>query len=252
MKYILTAIWSIVCIGVLGYSHLHWNQQVAVKAVTPVLPQEPSQTDYTSYLETAANWPESSKEQLTLTLEAETPFKILFVGSSTMEWEKNVTQSLTESFGSDKIQTAIHTYDLTTDKILAENKVLELASEKAQLIVIEPFLLNDNGILKMDATLANLSKMMEDIKAENPDTTFILQPSHPIYRPKLYSSQVEALKEYAAANNLTYLDHWTAWPVTDNPEIKDYLTNDQSGPNEKGNQVWAQFLVNYFVSKKAN
>lgn len=82
-----------------------------------------------------------------------------------------------------------------------------------------------------------------------PDSTFILQPSYPIYLPKYYATQVQALKDYAVANNLTYLDHWTAWPATDNSEIKNYLIEGQNGPNEQGTQVWTQFLVEYFVKK---
>src|SRR4051794_2550604 len=92
MKYFFTAIWGIVCIGVLTYGHFHWNQQTAVKAIDSVITQESSEPDYSSYLELAANWPEAAKEQFKLALEEETPYKILFVGSSAMEWEKNVTQ----------------------------------------------------------------------------------------------------------------------------------------------------------------
>lgn len=250
MKYLFTAIWGIVCIGVLAYGHFHWNQQTAVKAVNPVITQESSAPDHSIYLELAANWPDAAKQQFKTALEGEKPYKILFVGSTAMEWEKSVTQSLTENFGSERIITATHTYDLTTKDIITENKQVELAAEQAQLIVIEPFLFNDNGKLKIDGTLANLTKIMEDINAANPETTFILQPSYPIYNPKYYSTQVEVLKEYATANNLTYLDHWTAWPATDNPEIKNYLNDDQSAPNEQGYQVWAQFLTEYFVNKK--
>jgi hypothetical protein len=121
----------------------------------------------------------------------------LFVGSEAMKWEKNVTLHLTQSFGNDTITTALHTYDLTTEDFIAENKQLELASEQAHLIVLELFLLNDNSKVKIDVTLANLTRMIEDIKTQNPDTTFILQPSYPIYLPKYYATQAEALKNYA-------------------------------------------------------
>ncbi|MEH7494531.1 SGNH/GDSL hydrolase family protein [Neobacillus niacini] len=252
MKYLFTVIWGMVCIGVLVYGHFHWNQQTSVRAVEPIMTQEYHETDNSTYLELAANWPEAAKAQYKIALEEQTPFKILFVGSHAMEWEKVVSQSISESFGSDKIITAHHTYDGTTKDFIAENKQAELAAEKAQLVVIEPLLLNDNGKLKIDGTLENVTKMIGDIKAGNPDTTFILQSSYPIYLPKYYADQVEGLKEYAAANNITYLDHWTAWPATDNPEIKNYLNEDQSSPNEKGYQAWAQFLVDYFVNKKAN
>jgi hypothetical protein len=254
MKYFFTAVWALICVGFLAYSHINWNKQTAAKTVgsEPALSvaQEANDINMDSkYIELAANWPEAAKAQFKQALAEQKPFKILFVGSTAMEWEKNVTQNISESFGSDKVITAIHTYDLTTEEIIRENKQLELAAEQAQLIVIEPFLLNDNGHLKIDVTLANITKMMEDIKAGNPDTTFILQPSYPIYLPKYYSVQTEALKEYAAVNNLTYLDHWTAWPATDHPDIQNYLNEDQSAPNELGYQAWAQYLSAYFIKK---
>ncbi|MEH7249342.1 SGNH/GDSL hydrolase family protein [Neobacillus niacini] len=256
MKYIFTAIWGIICVSVLVYGHYHWNQQTtAVKAVQPVITVEPYEQEVDTYMELAANWPETAKEQLKQSLESEQPFKVLFVGSSSSEWEKAVTEGLTAHFGSEVIQTAQHTYDQTTKEIVAENKQLELAAEKAQLVVIEPFLLNDNGPVKIDATLANLTKIMAGITAENPDTTFILQPSYPIYLPKYYADQVAAVKQFAQENNITYLDHWKAWPATDNPDIKKYLIEGQKGqegPNEQGYQVWGQFLLDYFINKKAN
>jgi hypothetical protein len=255
MKYFFTGLWGLVCLSVLVYGHIHWNKETAAKAVasTPVVKQQDSlesnEVNFDQYLALAANWPETSKQSFKQALESEQPFKILFVGTTANQWEAEVTQRLTESYGSEHITTAIHTYDQTSKDIVAENKQLEIAAEKAQLVVIEPFLLNDNGEVTIDVTLANLTKIIEDIKAENPDTTFILQPSHPIYLPKLYSTQVQALKDYAVANHITYLDHWTAWPATDNIEMKNYLNEGQNSANDQGNQIWAQFLVEYFVNK---
>jgi hypothetical protein len=254
MKYLLTALWTMFCIGILAYSHITWNKQTAVQAVVsdsePTVKQDSNgQNADDHYMELAANWPEAAKEQLKLSLEKGNPYSILFVGSTALQWGNQVTQSLLESFGSERITTELYTYDLTSNDFVAENKQLELAAKKAQLIVIEPFLLNDNGEVPIDATLANATKIMENIKAKNPDTTFILQPSYPIYLPKLYSTQVQALKDYAVANNISYLDHWTAWPATDNSEIKNFLNEGQNSPNDQGNQVWAQYLVEYFVNK---
>lgn len=251
MKYFFTAIWAIVCMMVLFFGHSYWNERTAVQADQPpaiVVPQA-DEVKLDEYLELAKNWPQAARQQFKQALQDKQPYKILFVGSTALQWEKDVSRSLTESYGSERIITAQHTYDLTSNDMVAENKQLEIAAEKAQLIVIEPFLLNDNSIVSIDVTLANLTKMIDDVKLTTPDTTFILQPSYPIYLPKYYSVQVEALKEYAIENNLTYLDHWSAWPATDNPEINDYLTDDQSGPNQKGYQVWSQFISDYLISK---
>jgi hypothetical protein len=254
MKYFLTALWAFLCIGILAYSHITWNKQTSVQAGTtePSSKEVQKPADVNSnnkYLELAANWPEPAKKQLKRSLKEGNPFKILFVGSTPLQWGEEVTKGLTESFGNERVATAFHTYDLTTKDFVAENKQLELAAEKAQLVVIEPFLLNDNANITIDVTLANLTKIMAYIKVENPETTFILQPSYPIYLPKYYSVQVAELKKYASANQLTYLDHWSAWPATDNKEIEEYLNEKQDGPNEKGNHAWANYLVEYFVNK---
>jgi hypothetical protein len=127
---------------------------------------------------------------------------------------------------------------------------LEIAAENAQLVLFEPLLLNDNdAFVSIGKTLANITQIIEDVKKTNPDTTFILQPSYPLYNAKLYPLQVAALRDYAKKNNLTYLDHWQAWPDTSDLKLKDYLQDGNSGANEKGNKVWGQFIVDYLVNK---
>lgn len=97
MKYLLTALWTIICIGVLAYSHITWNKQTSVQAVvsepTPTVEQDSNELNVDDkYLELAANWPESAKEQLKLSLKDSTPFNILFVGSSALQWGKRLLQ----------------------------------------------------------------------------------------------------------------------------------------------------------------
>lgn len=59
--------------------------------------------------------------------------------------------------------------------------------------------------------------------------------------------QTAKLKQYATQNQIAYLDHWTAWPDTNNVQLKNDLLADQSAPNEKGNQIWSQYLIHYFI-----
>ncbi|MEH7180561.1 SGNH/GDSL hydrolase family protein [Neobacillus vireti] len=265
MKYLLTALWAFICIGILAYSHIHWNQQTTARAddiptttldqesvsaenESNVLEEQSNDVNIDKYIMLAANWPETAKQSLKQAIENKKPFKILFVGSAVNQWEKQVTQSLSDSFSSEHVITSTFSYDLTSKEIVDQGKQLEVAAEKAQLIVIEPFLLNDNGKVSIGNTLNNLTKMIETVKAKNPETTIILQPSYPLYKAKHYPKQVTALKAYAFENQLTFLDHWTQWPASNDPELNNYL-NGKSGPNELGYQVWAQFLVEYFVNK---
>jgi hypothetical protein len=96
-------------------------------------------------------------------------------------------------------------------EFVENNKKQEVSTKKADLILFEPFLLNDNdGMVKIQDSLTHLSKIMKDVEKVNPDTTFLLQPSYPLYGATLYPKQVAELKKYAKENNITYLDHWKA------------------------------------------
>jgi uncharacterized beta-barrel protein YwiB (DUF1934 family) len=84
----------------------------------------------------AANWPKSAKRSSKQALETEQPFNILFVDSSEIQWEKQVTQNLTKSFGSEHIITSSITYDLSSKDIDDQGKQMEITAEEAQLVVL--------------------------------------------------------------------------------------------------------------------
>lgn len=138
---------------------------------------------------------------------------------------------------------------MTSQEFIDENKQEELAQEKADLILFEPFVLNDKGHVVIETALEYLDSIIDDVKEDNPNTTFILQPPQPVYDPGFYSVLVGALEKFAEDNEITYLNHWSAWPETSSPEIQDYLVTGPSGPNEKGHDLWAGFLADYFISE---
>jgi hypothetical protein len=260
MKVFFTTVWAIICLVILFYGHSYWSERTAVKAeiekkATSPTVQETKQTNepnYDEFLAKAQNWPESAKQQLQKSLVQKQPFKILFVGSTVLGNKdqgmlKDVIQQLNDSFGRDHLTITVHTYDVTSSDFLAKNDQLEIEAEKAQLIVFEPFLLNDNNKGNVKDSLNNLTKIISDVAGADPDTTFILQPSYPLYAAKYYPIQVAKLKQYAAQNQLTYLDHWTSWPASTDKTLNDYLLPGGTGPNDKGNQVWSQYLINYFI-----
>ncbi|MCQ6279994.1 hypothetical protein [Bacillus sp. EB600] len=262
MKYFFTTVWAIICVVVLFYGHSYWSQRTAVKAETDqqinysVTPEtaKTNEPNVDEILAKAQNWPEPARQQFQQSVQQNKPFKILFVGSTALGTKdqgmlKDVVQQLTESYGKDHIEISVHTYDVTSKEFLGNNDQQEIAAEKAQLIVFEPFLLNDNGKVAIGDSLNNLTKVIEEEKAATPETTFVLQPSYPLFGAKFYPGQVAKLKQYADQNKLAYLDHWTAWPDSANAKLKDYLLPDQSGPSEKGIQVWSQYLINYLIHK---
>jgi hypothetical protein len=267
MAKILTAILSITFIVVLFLGQSHWKVQTGAAVNTKPTsspnqtstPKDDKQSDAEDRIEEqllsfTSNWPTTSIDRFRQTLKENKPFKILFVGSPSIGSESDGTfplikENLIETFGEKNIEVTIKTFNLTSTQFIQGNNQEEIAAEQADLIVMEPFILQNNGIVLIEDTKQDTTKIIADIKETNPKTAFILQPSYPLYQATIYPRQVDALKTYAEENEISYLDHWTSWPDAKTESFKEYLSPDQSGPSEKGNQVWSEYIVNYLISK---
>ncbi|CAH2716761.1 hypothetical protein BACCIP111895_03949 [Neobacillus rhizosphaerae] len=270
MKKLLTLLLGVAFIIVLYLGQSHWNQQLGASAKnkphttssqtsTATLDKqnddergnEKQLLDYTSH------WPAASVDRFKQTLKEKKPFTILFVGSPAIGSESDgtfplVKEKLIETFGEKNIQVALKTYNSTSTQFIKGNKQEEIAAEHADLIVLEPFILLNNGLVLINDTLQHTTKIIDDIKASNPKTAFILQPSYPLYQAKIYPKQVLEFKNYAKKNQISYLDHWTAWPDSNKDSLKDYLLPDQSAPNEKGAQLWSEYILQFLISKSTS
>jgi hypothetical protein len=140
-------------------------------------------------------------------------------------------------------------HDLTSQEYINEVKHGELAREEADLVLLELFILKNNGKVGNDLAAEHYSEIVAAIKEANQEAFVILQPAKPLSLAKYYPLQVETLQEYAEANNLAYIDHWQAWPDTEN-ERKELLDiGDPSYPNQRGHELWAEYLIDYFISE---
>ena len=264
MKNFFTFLLGVACVAVLFFGHSYWNERIKAapestsnvsdnkhKASTTTAENAAQDEDVLAY---TANWPTSSVDRFKQTLSEKKPFKILFVGSpaigsDTAGTYPTVKEKLLETFGENNIQVGLKTFKSTSTQLVKLNKQNEIAAEEADLIILEPFILQNNGLVLIDQTLSDISKIMGDIKAKKPETTFILQPSYPLYKGKIYPNQVAELKKFADKNQITYLDHWSAWPDANTEEIKEYLQPDQKAPSDKGNQVWSDFILEFLISR---
>jgi hypothetical protein len=64
--------------------------------------------------------------------------------------------------------------------------------------------------------------------------------------------EVEQLKTLAENEGYTFIDHWKNWPDYQSEEIKDYILYDSGSiaPNEKGHEVWAEYIIDIFIAAK--
>lgn len=266
MKNFLAVLLGIACLLVMLIGHFNWNEKIQSANATDETTHiqvstngtqdtENNTTTNNKVIALASNWPTQAINRLQQTQSDKTSFNILFVGSPTIGSEsdgtfKIVKDKMIETFGEKNIDLTLKTFDLSSSQFIKNNYHEEIAAEAADLVVIEPFILMDNGLVEISDSLENLSILIEAIHAKNPETSIIIQPSNPLHNAKYYPIQVEAVKEYAAQNQLTYLDHWTAWPDQKSDEMIEYLLPEQSYPSDKGIQVWSEYLLNYFISNE--
>jgi hypothetical protein len=263
MKNFLTVLLGIACITVIILGNSYWNDRIqSAKAIEDGIAtkqnsesdSENKETENHDVVALAVNWPTTAIERFKQTQSEDMAFNILFVGSSAIGSETAgtypiVKEKLTEAFGEKNVHIALKTFDLSSSEFINNNHQQEVADEAADLVVIEPFILMDNGAVEISYSLENLSYLIEAIRIKNPEASIIIQPGYPLHNAKHYPIQVEAVKEYAEQNGITYLDHWAAWPDHQSDEIIDYLLPEQAGPSDKGIQVWSDFLLNYFIKQ---
>ncbi|MFB5282752.1 SGNH/GDSL hydrolase family protein [Peribacillus sp. Hz7] len=148
----------------------------------------------------------------------------------------------------DTVQMSEQTYDLTSTEFVNQEKQKELIEAKADLILFEPLTLKDNGQVAIDDSHAHISTIIQDVTDANEQTTFVIQPPHPLYNATYYPLQVEALKQYATDNNILYLDHWNSWSDQTSDETKALLTEDNELPNKDGYKLWRTYLEDFFIT----
>ncbi|PFA67258.1 hypothetical protein CN378_10440 [Bacillus sp. AFS015802] len=164
-------------------------------------------------------------------------------------WSHLLERKLVDTYGASVIKiTTKEIANKTSTQVISEKLLDGLAASKPDILLIEPFLLYDNTKLPMDDRLKNLSTIIEQFKSFNSDVTVMIQPSNPIYQAHYYPKEEKELEKYAYTHGYTYLDHWKAWPSGESNQLLSYLTGGGL-PNDKGNEVWARYIEDYFIQK---
>jgi lysophospholipase L1-like esterase len=259
MKRFLVTLLAIGCIVILVIGNKHWKEKtfVAAEKTQPAVSVEAEEpkVDDDAFMKLTANWPAAASEHYQQSLEEEDqPFTILLAGSNALgkgetAWSNILKEELEEAYG-ETVQVIVKSYDLTSKQFIDEDKVSELLAEQPDLTLLEPFTLMDNNQVTISISHQNIAEIASRLTEQNPEHVLMLQPPNPLYNPNYYHVQVEGLQEYAEKQEIPYLNHWTAWPDTNDNEIKEYITpvDGNTVPSEKGHQVWAEFLTDYFIA----
>ena len=254
MKVFVNIFAAVVLIVTIVAGKMYWDHQMSAEASSKsTSSSSASKAASGNWEDYAENLPKSVKEKLKKAEASGKPMKLLIVGSqatSTDEkaWPKTLEETLNHTYGS-LIETSVLEYkDETTLDFVRNQDYKDIIKEKPDVLLFEPFLLNDNGVVGITNTLDNLAVIMSHITEADKDLVTILQPSQPIYNATNYPKEAEALGEFAKNNGYEYVNHWSAWPDYKSEKILDYLVEKQRVPTAKGNKAWASYLEEYFTA----
>lgn len=120
-------------------------------------------------------------------------------------------------------------------------------SKDYDVVLLEPMTLMNNDRVAIEQEREHIRAFEEKLTSKVKDALIILHPPQPIFGAGYYLAQISALSEFSTIYSFDYIDHWSAWPDTDDAKLKDYLTEDGL-PNEQGAAVWAKELEAYFIA----
>lgn len=251
---------GLICAGVLVYGNMYWQDKISVSSaektanVTTAETEEQAEEVEPSFESLISNWPEDAQTSFKKAVTDGTPYKLAIVGSLALGadengWSEQVKDELMDTYG-DTIEVKIFQYDTTSLTFVNGENVDEVLDYEPQLVLLEPFALNDNSNgVGGENNQESIQIFKRKLTEQNEDAVLILQPTHPIAGATYYPLQIEKLKDFAEENNIPYLDHWSAWPVDDEEALGELLAEDQETPSEEGHALWADYLEEYFIAE---
>ncbi|NQD65611.1 SGNH/GDSL hydrolase family protein [Bacillus haikouensis] len=277
MKSFLITILAISCAAFLFLGNMYWKERTSISATSDTagtetvnsevaedekkeeeqvkdeVETESAQSEEDVDVQTLiSNWPEDAQQRFISLLEEGEPFKMAVVGSNAMGldengWAPQLMEALGTNYG-DHIDVQLFQYDLTSIDFINGAESDEVISFEPDLVLFEPFSLVDNsnsvGTVQNHESILMFENRLNEM---NGKSVLLLQPPHPLAGATYYPEQIESLEEFAAEEGIPYIDHWTGWPEEN--ELADYLIESQDTPNDRGHEIWADQLIDYFVSE---
>lgn len=172
--------------------------------------------------------------------------QLLIAGSDALEsgnpgYAERLKTSLEETYG-EAIEVTVEAVEGTSDALQSVD-----LSAGYDLTLLEPMTLMNNDRISIEDERQDILGFTDRLEQENSDALVILHAPQPIYGAGYYLAQVQALSEFANIYGYPYIEHWDAWPDTDDIALKEHLTED-AVPNDKGAETWASELSNYFIA----
>ncbi|ANU27534.1 SGNH/GDSL hydrolase family protein [Planococcus versutus] len=252
----------IICMIVLVFSYLTWQDKLenvlepsdsaqakTEKKSTSEEKEDPARkesVDLMNIEKLTANMDQDVQDLFSARADSGENVKLLIAGSAALEsgdpgYAELLKTSL-ESAYADFIEVDVLSIEGTSDSL----KRADL-SKGYDVVLLEPMTLMNNDRIAIEQEREHIKAFEDNLQREVNDAIVILHPPQPIFGAGYYLAQVSALREFSTIYSYDYIDHWSAWPDTDDDKLKDYLTEDGL-PNDKGAELWATELETYFIA----
>ncbi|MED3979900.1 SGNH/GDSL hydrolase family protein [Priestia megaterium] len=239
---------AVLCGAVMYAGTQHWQEQTEAQASevkTAVVHKEKQFSDVSAYTK---NLPDFITKQIESSIANKKPLTLVLATSAKEAgWPQQLKKELAATYGSD-ILFMVKTLSYgsrTTDELLSSHIAHQIDELQPNIILFEAPLKNDYQHLTLDETLENTEKLIYQLK--DLKKTLVLQPSQPyISQTESYEEGVEAIRGVAEKNCVYYLNHSLIWPF----HLGEYINKNDGRLTKKGGEVWGNYLVNWFTSKK--
>lgn len=261
MRKVSAILITVICIFVLIFSYLSWKEKIQAaglqKEQTAVnkTQEKISNTDVQESFPSldisslAANMDSDVRAIFLDRLEKGETLQVLVVGSEAMNSGSPGYAELFENSMVNAYSNFVDVDSVSVDGTSAYFLEQDINLSKGyDVVILEPFTLNNNGLVEIEREHEHIQEFAGRVSAEVADAVLLLQPPQPIYGAQFYLRQVKALEEFALQQNFGYINHWTAWPDTNDIALKTYLT-DSGSPAQQGAEAWATELSTYFIAK---
>ncbi|MBZ6489079.1 SGNH/GDSL hydrolase family protein [Priestia aryabhattai] len=238
---------AVLCGAVMYAGTQHWQEQTEAQASevkTAVIHKEKQFSDVSAYTK---NLPDFITKQIQSSIANKKPLTLVLATSAKeAEWPQQLKKELEATYGSDVFTVKTLSYgSQTTGELLSSHIADQINQLQPNIILFEAPLKNDYQKLTLDDTLKNTEELIHELK--DLKKTLMLQPSQPyISQTESYEEGVEAIRGVAEENWVHYLNHSLIWPF----HLGEYVNKNDGRLTKKGGEVWGDYLVHWFTSKK--
>lgn len=259
VRNVLTALIFIICILTIIAGKIHWNQKInaAGNAADRTSSEEFKQETEAGKIDSLTrHLPGELVTKIEKAKEKGETLHIVAIGSeATAEgsgtWTSVLQSKLDRTYGKGLFQVIVENYgDDLSVTVVQQEKYTSAVEHEPDIVLFEPFILNDNGKVAMTNTLESIDIIMNKFQETVEDVVIMLQPPNPIHNAIHYPGQVQTLKAYAEEHSIIYLDHWSSWPDLDSEEMLEYVDEENELPSKKGHQVWGEYIGKYFTGEE--